>query len=228
MMKSEERRKQLIDILYSSPEPVSGGALSKKLHVSRQIIVQDISLLRANGVSIFSTNKGYLLQEERKYSRVFKVYHTDDQVEEELNAIVDAGGQIRDVFVYHKVYGILKADMGIKSRRDIRAYMEEISTGKSSLLKNVTSGYHYHTIEAESEDILDDIQDELQKHGFLAKLQDYEPVDFWHEQESQDCDIVVDKQSEYFFILDRYKVLRYITSCSIFNDNLDKLSAFFN
>ncbi len=184
MMKSEERRKQLIDILYSSPEPVSGGALSKKLHVSRQIIVQDISLLRANGVSIFSTNKGYLLQEERKYSRVFKVYHTDDQVEEELNAIVDAGGQIRDVFVYHKVYGILKADMGIKSRRDIRAYMEEISTGKSSLLKNVTSGYHYHTIEAESEDILDDIQDELQKHGFLAKLQDYEPVDFWHEQES--------------------------------------------
>ena len=97
--------------------------MSQELHVSRQIIVQDISLLRANGSTIFSTNKGYLLQEEKKYSRVFKVYHTDDQVEEELSAIVDAGGQIRDVFVYHKVYGILKADMGIKSRRDIRASM---------------------------------------------------------------------------------------------------------
>ena len=183
-MKGEERRTKLLDILSSSNSPVSGGTLSKKLDVSRQIIVQDISLLRANGATIFSTNKGYLLQEEKKYSRVFKVYHSDDQVEEELSTIVDAGGQIRDVFVYHKVYGILKADMGIKSRRDIRSYMEEISSGKSILLKNVTSGYHYHTIDAESEEILDAIQSELQKKGFLAKLQDYEPVDFWGGQES--------------------------------------------
>ena len=182
-MKGEERRKQLLNILSSSNNPVSGGTLAKELNVSRQIIVQDISLLRANGATIFSTNKGYLLQEDRKYSRVFKVYHTDDQVEEELSTIVDAGGQIRDVFVYHKVYGVLKADMGIKSRRDIRAYMEEISTGKSNLLKNVTSGYHYHTIDAESEEILDAIQEELQQKGFLAKLQDYEPVDFWGGQE---------------------------------------------
>lgn len=182
-MKGEERRKQLLNILSSSNNPVSGGTLAKELNVSRQIIVQDISLLRANGATIFSTNKGYLLQEDRKYSRVFKVYHTDDQVEEELSTIVDAGGQIRDVFVYHKVYGVLKADMGIKSRRDIRAYMKEISTGKSSLLKNVTSGYHYHTIDAESEEILDAIQEELQQKGFLAKLQDYEPVDFWGGQE---------------------------------------------
>ena len=184
-MKGEERRKQLLNILSSSNNPVSGGTLAKELNVSRQIIVQDISLLRANGATIFSTNKGYLLQEDRKYSRVFKVYHTDDQVEEELSTIVDAGGQIRDVFVYHKVYGVLKADMGIKSRRDIRAYMEEISTGKSSLLKNVTSGYHYHTIDAESEEILDAIQEELQQKGFLAKLQDYEPVDFWGGQEQK-------------------------------------------
>ena len=182
-MKGEERRKQLLNILSSSNNPISGGTLAKELNVSRQIIVQDISLLRANGATIFSTNKGYLLQEDRKYSRVFKVYHTDDQVEEELSTIVDAGGQIRDVFVYHKVYGVLKADMGIKTRRDIRAYMEEISTGKSRLLKNVTSGYHYHTIDAESEEILDAIQEELQQKGFLAKLQDYEPVDFWGGQE---------------------------------------------
>ena len=174
-MKGEERRKQLLKILSSSTGPVSGGTLSQELHVSRQIIVQDISLLRANGSTIFSTNKGYLLQEEKKYSRVFKVYHTDDQVEEELSTIVDAGGQIRDVFVYHKVYGVLKADMGIKSRRDIRAYMEEISTGKSSLLKNVTSGYHYHTIDAESEEILDAIQEELQQMGFLRNYRTTSP-----------------------------------------------------
>ena len=87
------------------------------------------------------------------------------------------------MFVYHKVYGVLRADMNIKSRRDIKNYLDEINSGKSSLLKNVTSGYHYHTILADSEDILDAIQDELQQEGFLAKLQDYEPVDFWGEEE---------------------------------------------
>ena len=86
---------------------------------------------------------------------------------------------MKDVFVYHKVYGVLRANMDIKSRRDVRNYLEEIRTGKSSLLKNVTSGYHYHTICAESEEVLDAIQEELKQKGFLAKLQDYEPVDFW-------------------------------------------------
>ena len=59
--------------------------------------------------------------------------------------------------------------MDIKSRRDVRNYLEEIRTGKSSLLKNVTGGYHYHTIEAESEEILDDIQNELAEKGFLIQ-----------------------------------------------------------
>ena len=102
----------------------------------------------------------------------------------ELTTIVDLGGTIVDVFVYHKVYGVLRADMNIKSRMDIRRYMEEIATGKSSLLKNVTSGYHYHTIRAESKEILDIIQEKLQKAGFLAKLQDYEPVDFWKQEQA--------------------------------------------
>ena len=89
------------------------------------------------------------------------------------------GGYVKDVFVYHKVYGVLRADMNIKSRMDIRKYMENIRSGKSSLLKNVTSGFHYHTIVADSEELLDMIQEELSKRGFLAKLQDYEPVNFW-------------------------------------------------
>ena len=77
------------------------------------------------------------------------------------------------------VYGVVRADMNIRTRRDVKKFLEGLSTGSSSLLKNVTGGYHYHTIEAESEEILDDIQNELAEKGFLAKLQDYEPVDFW-------------------------------------------------
>ena len=161
------------------------NALAKELDVSRQVIVQDIALLRANGAAIFSTNRGYLIQADKQYSRVLKVVHEDDEVEEELSTIVDAGGHVKDVFVYHKVYGVLRANMDIKSRRDVRNYLEEIRTGKSSLLKNVTSGYHYHTICAESEEVLDAIQEELKQKGFLAKLQDYEPVDFWGDNEDE-------------------------------------------
>lgn len=178
-MNGKDRREKIISILKSSNAPVAGLTLAKELGVSRQVIVQDIALLRANATAIFSTNRGYVLQEKNVCERVFKVQHTDEEVEEELSIIVDMGGFVKDVFVYHKVYGVLKAEMNIKSRMDIRKYMEDINSGKSSLLKNVTSGYHYHTISADSEEILDMIQEDLSKRGFLAKLQDYEPVNFW-------------------------------------------------
>ena len=178
-MSGEERRGKIIQALKNSDKAVSATTLAKEFDVSRQVIVQDVALLRANGKNIFSTNRGYLIQEDEETTRVFKVQHEDDEVEKELTTIVDLGGTVEDVFVYHKVYGVLRAEMNIKSRMDIRNYMEEIRSGKSSLLKNVTSGYHYHTVRAERVEILDMIQKELQKKGLLAKLQDYEPVDFW-------------------------------------------------
>ena len=178
-MSGEERRGKIIQALKNSDKAVSATTLAKEFDVSRQVIVQYVALLRANGKNIFSTNRGYLIQEDEETTRVFKVQHEDDEVEKELTTIVDLGGTVEDVFVYHKVYGVLRAEMNIKSRMDIRNYMEEIRSGKSSLLKNVTSGYHYHTVRAERVEILDMIQEELQKKGLLAKLQDYEPVDFW-------------------------------------------------
>lgn len=178
-MGGQERREQILKILKNRKEPVAGTELAKRLQVSRQIIVQDMALIRANGVDILSTNRGYMIQEEKAVSRVFKVIHTDEQVEEELNLFVDHGGKVEDVFVFHKVYGVIKAGMNIKSRKDVRKYMEDISGGKSTQLKNLTSGYHYHTITAEDEQTLNQIQEELRQRGFLAKLQDYEPVDFW-------------------------------------------------
>lgn len=178
-MNSEERRLKIIKLLNQSEVPLSGTNLAKQLGVSRQVVVQDIALLRANSHGIISTNNGYLLSEPTVVSRVFKMIHTDEEVEEELSLIVDCGGRVDDVFVYHKIYNIIKGPMNIRSRLDIKKFMDNLTSGKSSLLKNVTSGYHYHTVSAESEQILDYIQEELQKRGFLAPLQDYEPVDFW-------------------------------------------------
>lgn len=181
-LSGQERREQILKILKNSTSPVAGTDLAKQLDVSRQIIVQDMALIRANGIDVMATNRGYIYRETKDVSRVFKVIHTDEQVEEELNLFVDLGGKVEDVFVYHKVYGVIKVPMNIKSRRDVRRYMEEISSGKSTNLKNLTSNYHYHTIAAEDEQTLDLIQEELQQNGFLAKLQDYEPVDFWSEK----------------------------------------------
>ena len=181
-MTGKERRDSIIKMI-SGKSPVSGGSLSKSLDVSRQIIVSDIALLRAEGYDIISTNRGYLIQEKEEVSsRVFKVHHKEEEVEDELNTIIDFGGVVKDVFVYHKVYGVLKAQMNIKSRRDIKQYMQDITSGKSSLLMNVTSVYHYHTIVADDEQTLDLIQEELQKKGYWAKLQEYEPVNFWEQE----------------------------------------------
>lgn len=180
-MNGEERRGKIIDILSKNHEPISGTNLAKLVGVSRQVVVQDMALLRAGNHNIVSTNQGYLLAEPETVSRVFKVIHTDEEVEEELSLIVDCGGRVEDVFVYHKIYNVVRGPMNIRSRLDVKKYIDSLSEGKSSLLKNVTSGYHYHTVTAESEEILDYIQDELAKRGFLAKLQDYEPVNFWGE-----------------------------------------------
>ncbi len=178
-LRGTERREQILKILNSSGKPIAGTDLAKELGVSRQVIVQDMALIRANGIDVISTNRGYVLQEEKEVSRVFKVIHTDEQVEEELNLFVDLGAKVEDVFVYHKVYGVVRAVMNIRSRKDVRKYMEDISSGKSTNLKNLTSNYHYHTITAEDTQTLDMIQRELSERGFLAKLQDYEPVNFW-------------------------------------------------
>ena len=177
-MNGQQRREKLREILLKSEEPVSGTDLAKLLGVSRQAIVSDIALLRANGEKITATTSGYVLKNDYPCSKVFKVVHSDDDARRELITIVDCGGVVKDVFVYHKVYGVVRAQMNIRSRLDAERYLESIKTGKSSLLKNITSNYHYHTVLAENEDVLKLIEDRLWQEGFLAALQDYEPVDF--------------------------------------------------
>ena len=114
-----------------------------------------------------------------KCERIFKVRHTADEIEEELQTIVDNGGKIVDVFVYHKIYGVVKAPMNIKTRKDIYEYVKTLNSGISSPLLKITDNYHYHTVQADSEETLDHIQKDLEEKGFLAKLLDFEPVDFW-------------------------------------------------
>ena len=147
-MKAGERRETLKKILTQSAVPVSGSALAKMLSVSRQVIVTDIAILRAEGFEIISTSQGYMTPE---------------------------GAVVKDVFVSHRAYGVLRGELDIRSRLDVQAFLESIRSGKSTLLSSTTEGYHYHTLLAPSESVLDTIENRLWEMGFLAKTLDYEP-----------------------------------------------------
>ncbi len=57
-MSGTDRRDYLLKVLNQASEPLTGNALAKKTGVSRQVIVQDISLLKATGEQIMRRAKG--------------------------------------------------------------------------------------------------------------------------------------------------------------------------
>ncbi len=171
-MTGTERREAIIEKMKNDHIPLSGTKLASIYGVSRQVIVQDIALIRAAGYDVISTNKGYILNtpiEKQSVERVFKVKHSDEQIEEELCGIVDLGGCIVNTMINHKVYGHLEAPLNIRSRRNVVEFMTDIHSGKSSPLKNVTSGYHYHTVIADSEETMELIENMLRRKQILVE-----------------------------------------------------------
>lgn len=167
-MKAAERRKAIVNLLLSEQEAISGSVLSERFGVSRQIIVQDITVLKGLDYDILSTHRGYIMQKSPLKERVLKLHHTTEQTEEELSLIVKLGGAVVDVFVWHKVYGKMEAKLNIFSNLQVKQFIEGVRTGKSSELMNITGGYHYHTIRAESEEILNQIERVLEECGYIA------------------------------------------------------------
>ena len=173
MSEGDIRRTKILEILRSSKQAVTGTELAKQLGVSRQIVVQDIALLRATDKNILSTNKGYILFIENENAlcrrRTYKVKHTNKQIPDELNTIVDNGGHILDVVVEHDSYGQIAADLIIYSRADVQAFVEKVEKFRTNPLCTLTDGIHFHTVEAGTEEILDRIELELNAKGYLLK-----------------------------------------------------------
>ncbi len=170
-MEGQERRILLLDILEKSGKPISGSQLAKKLSVSRQVIVQDVALLRAMNKNIISTTKGYLLYfpEQQKANRCFLIKHTTEEIEDELAMIVDLGGKILNVTVTHPIYGEISTDLMISSKQDVTIFVKQIKDNDTVPLKNLSQGVHFHTIEANSEEVLDNIEEGLRKKGYLIE-----------------------------------------------------------
>ena len=170
-MEGKSRREKLIALLQQADMPVSGTELAKVLGVSRQVIVQDIALLRAVDKNILSTNKGYVLYvpelQAGRVKRSLAVTHTKKQIQDELYTIVDYGGKVLDVVVEHDIYGQIMVDLILCNRLDVDDFVERIENSKSRPLKVLTEGEHWHTVEADSEKVLDKIEEKLREKGYL-------------------------------------------------------------
>ncbi len=172
-MTGEERRNQILQILKNQSTPLSGTALAGAFHVSRQVIVQDIALMRAENHDILSTNRGYLYRRRDSSDslpkRVFFVRHSTRQVLDEFMAVLELGGMILDVVVEHELYGQIRVDLLIESEQDAREFYEKLMLSKDNPLKALTDDCHYHTVAAPSERLLDLIEQELRHKGFLCE-----------------------------------------------------------
>lgn len=170
-MEGETRRLNIVQLLSTSDKPMSGTELAKAFGVSRQVIVQDIALLRAIDKNILSTNKGYVLYDPkaglRSAKRSFSVCHEDAQIADELYTIVDYGGTVLDVVIEHEVYGQITADLFLKKRIDVDEFVKKLQSNQAKPLNLLTGGNHVHTVEAEDEATLDAIAEALKKKGYL-------------------------------------------------------------
>ena len=147
-MNTGERRGEILKILKQTEVPIAARELAGRFGVSRQVIVQDLAVIR--------------------------VRHSQDKAAQELNLIVDCGGHVKNISISHRVYGRVSAEMDIRSRQDVSEFIQALQNSRSTVLSSATSGYHYHLIEASSEERLDLIRNQLEKAGFLAPLQPWE------------------------------------------------------
>jgi uncharacterized protein len=166
-----ERRHELLRHIRSEASPITGTDLAQALGVSRQIIVQDVAVLRAAGEEIISTPRGYMLvgPQPTAHRAILVTRHARHNAVDELSIMVDQGLRVIDVVVEHPIYGELRAPLMFGSRSDVHAWRDRIEATGASLLSDLTDGVHLHTVEAAEPERIDRARVELRNHGFLVE-----------------------------------------------------------
>lgn len=170
-MTAQERRNEILATLRSAGSPLTASALASTYDVSRQIIVGDISILRASGHPIEATSRGYVIdpyREEFPYVGTIVCKHDQKSMEAELDAIVDNGATVIDVIIDHAVYGELTGKLDISSRFDVKLFVERMS-GEDRPLSTLSGGIHMHRIGCKDEDTFIRVQKDLRKLGILME-----------------------------------------------------------
>ena len=167
-MQAESRRHNIIGILTGAAGPVSAGKLAGMFGVSRQIIVGDIALLRASGIDITATPRGYVLTKSSEgIIHRIPCRHKPEEMREELQILVDNGCLVRDVIVEHPVYGQLVGQLDIATRYDVDEFISKVMESDAAPLSDLTGGIHLHTIFCPDEEVYRRVLEKLRKSGFL-------------------------------------------------------------
>ena len=169
-MKAEKRREEILSFIGNAENPIPASVLAERFAVSRQVIVQDIAIIRANGYDVTATNRGYVLNSKIQATRDFKCRHSFEEIVDEGALIIEAGGKVEDVFVNHRVYGRISSRLDLINRTHVEELYRSLVSGASKPLMSVTDGYHYHTVSAEDEATLDGIERALRERGFLIEI----------------------------------------------------------
>ena len=165
-----DRKEKIIEEIKKSDKPISASTLAKKLGVSRQIIVGDVALIRANGTNIIATPRGYILDsKQQNQTYTIAVNHSQEQMADELYTIVDLGGCAIDVIVDHPVYGQLTGKLHLSSRYDVDQFIKKVNNNQAKPLSQLTDGLHLHTIQCPNEDTYQRIVSALDEKGYLFK-----------------------------------------------------------
>lgn len=171
-MTSVQRRQHICSMLHSAGGPMSATALANQCAVSRQVIVGDIALLRAEGHNITATPRGYVIPAENTgLIRCVACSHSLEGTREELNAMVDCGCTVLDVIVEHPVYGQLTASLQLSSRYDVSQFIARMRDSSAAPLSALTEGIHLHTLSCPSEESFSHLKDTLRKMGVLLPEQ---------------------------------------------------------
>lgn len=165
-----ERKEKIIKEIQKSDKPLSASKLASLFGVSRQIIVGDVALLRASGVNIIATPRGYVLDhQERGIMYTIAVKHQKEHLADELYTIVDLGGHVIDVIVEHPIYGQLTGKLHIHSRYDVDQFIYKVNHEQAKPLSQLTDGLHLHTIQCPNQETLERILEALDKKEYLFK-----------------------------------------------------------
>lgn len=171
-MNNQERREVIIKKLIQEEKPIKGTDFAKFFDVSRQVIVQDIALLRAQGVEIIATPQGYVIikNDKKKLIKTIVSKHTSHEaMKEELQIMIDHGAKVLDVIVEHPIYGEIKGILDIGYKKELEDFMEKIESQKAEPLSTLTEGIHIHTIDVPDEESFKKMKEVLLKKGYLIK-----------------------------------------------------------
>lgn len=169
-MTGEERRELIVASLTQAEKPLSASAFAKELGVSRQIIVGDVALIRAAGLGVRATAKGYILvavADPTSYRGQVVCQHQLAETEAELSLIVGLGGLVVDVSVDHPFYGELTGNLDIRTPEDVATFIDRLTEKNARLLLDLTGGIHLHTLVCRDEAHFMAIRAALGKAGLL-------------------------------------------------------------